>query len=104
MPSRIPVPREAITQFCQRWRIAELDLFGSVLRDDFRPDSDVDVMVVFESGVRWSFEDLLRMREELERIFGRRVDLVEKRLVEQSPNYIRRRHILNHMENIYVAR
>lgn len=104
MPARIPLPQEAIAAFCRKWRIVEFALFGSVLRDDFRPDSDVDVMVVFEPDVRWDFEHALEMTQELENLFGRKVDLVEKRLIEQSENYIRRKHILSHMESIYVAR
>lgn len=103
MTARIPMPKEAIEKFCRKWHIVEFALFGSVLRDDFRGDSDVDVMVVFERGAHWGFDDLLKMRGELEGIFGRKVDLVERRLIEQSPNYIRRRHILSNMERIYVA-
>lgn len=104
MPVRIPLPQEAIAAFCRKWQIVELALFGSVLRDDFRPDSDVDVMVVFEPDVRWDFDHVLEMTRELEDLFGRKVDLVEKRLIEQSENYIRRKHILSHMQSIYVAR
>jgi predicted nucleotidyltransferase len=99
----IPIAKDKVGEFCRRWKIVELALFGSVLRDDFRPDSDVDVLVTFARGARWTLDDLLAMREELERIFGRPVDLVEKRLVEQSPNYIRRKHILKHAEVVYVA-
>ena len=90
-------------QFCRRWKITEFALFGSVLRDDFRPDSDIDVLVTFAPDASWRFYDLVSMKEELEAMFGRPVDLVEKRLVESSENYIRRKHILNHMETIYVA-
>lgn len=79
-------------------------LFGSVLRGDFGDDSDVDVLVTFEPGTRYSFEDMDRMERELAELFGRRVDLVERRLVEQSENHIRRRAILDSAEPIYVAR
>lgn len=103
-PARLHLPREQIAAFCRRWRIVELALFGSALREDFRPDSDVDVMVTFEPGVQWSFQQWLDMIRELESIFSRRVDLVERRLVEQSRNYIRRRHILSRLERVYVAR
>ena len=92
-----------VAAFCRRWKIAEFALFGSILRDDFRPDSDVDVLVTFATDASWRFYDLLIMKEELEVMFGRPVNLVEKRLVECSENYIRRKHILNHMETIYVA-
>ena len=96
------ISRDKITEFCRRWKITELALFGSVLRDDFRPDSDIDVLVSFAPDASWRFYDLVSMKEELETMFGRPVDLVEKRLVEHSENYIRRKHILNHMETIYV--
>jgi predicted nucleotidyltransferase len=99
----LAISRDKIAEFCRRWKITEFALFGSVLRDDFRPDSDIDVLVTFAPGASWRFYDLISMREELESMFGRPVDLVEKRLVERSENYIRRKHILNHMETIYVA-
>jgi predicted nucleotidyltransferase len=69
----------------------------------FRPDNDIDVLVTFASGASWRFYDLISLREKLEAMFGRPVDLVENRLVERSENYIRRTHILNHMETMYVA-
>jgi predicted nucleotidyltransferase len=104
MALRTRYSQEALEAFCKRWCIQELSIFGSALRDDFRPDSDVDLWVVFEPGVAWSFRDWLQMIRELEAIFGRKVDLVERRMVEQSKNYIRRKHILNHLERVYVAR
>lgn len=104
MNARINMPREAIAAFCKKWRIAEFSLFGSVLRDDFKPDSDVDVLVVFEDDAHWGFEQFQEMTKELEAICRRKVDLVEKRLIVQSENDIRRKHILNNLENIYVAR
>ncbi|MDH5670340.1 MAG: nucleotidyltransferase domain-containing protein [Nitrospira sp.] len=100
---RIAVPRERIAAFCRKWSIVELALFGSVLREDFRPDSDVDVLVTFSSDSDWGVEHLLDMQEELEALFGRKVDLVEKRVVEESRNYIRRKHILSHLETVYAA-
>jgi hypothetical protein len=100
---RIPVDREQVAAFCRRWRITELDLFGSVLREDFSPASDVDVLVTFAPEARWGLFDLCRMEDELREIFRRKVDLVERRAVEESENYIRRRHVLSQMEPIYVA-
>jgi uncharacterized protein len=97
------ISRDKIAEFCRRWKITELALFGSVLRDDFRPDSDIDVLVSFAPDASWRFYDLVSMKEELETMFGRPIDLVEKRLVEHSENYIRRKHILDHREIIYVA-
>jgi uncharacterized protein len=99
----LKISPDRIAEFCHRWKITEFALFGSVLRDDFRLDSDIDVLVTFAPDASWRFYHLLSMREELETMFGRSVDLIEKRLVESSENYIRRRHILNHMETIYTA-
>ncbi|MGO9175338.1 MAG: nucleotidyltransferase family protein [Desulfobaccales bacterium] len=99
----INIPREEITNFCQRWKIRELALFGSVLRDDFRPDSDVDFLVTFEADAHRGFFDLIIMEDELKEILGREVDLIERRAVERSENYIRRRHILQSLEPVYVA-
>jgi len=100
MPARIPVNQASVEAFCRKWRITEFALFGSVLRPEFRPDSDVDVMVTFAEDAHWGLSAICRMEEELEALFGRRVDLVTRRSVESSENYIRRRHILDHMEVI----
>ena len=101
--ARVAIPYEAIAAFCRRWQIIEFSLFGSVLRDDFRPDSDIDVLVTFAPDSRWGLFDLVRMEDELKDIFGRDVDLIEKTAVEQSENYIRRRQILSSYEPVYVA-
>lgn len=101
--AKVMIPWNRITDFCKRWSIVELALFGSVLRDDFRPDSDIDLLVTFAPGIRLTLEDYLEMEEELQAIFGRKVDLVERQWVEQSENYIRRKHILNSAQVIYVA-
>ncbi|MCX6543474.1 MAG: nucleotidyltransferase family protein [Acidobacteria bacterium] len=97
------MPADKIATVCRRWKVRELALFGSVLRDDFRPDSDVDVLVEFEPDDTWSLFDLMEMKDELAELFGRRVDLVERAAVEQSPNWIRRRHILENQRVIYAA-
>ena len=103
MNAQVQIDREQIAEFCRKWRIKEFCLFGSVLREDFRPDSDVDVLVSFAPEARWSLLDWVDMEAELATIFGRDVDLVEKECVEKSENYIRRRQILNHLERLYVA-
>lgn len=100
---QIEIPKQKIEAFCRKWKITEFSLFGSVLRDDFRPDSDVDVLVTFSPDAHWRFYDLLHMQDELKEVFGREVDLGEKRLVESSENYIRRKHILSNLETVYVA-
>ena len=98
------VSSERLAEFCRRWRIAELSLFGSALRDDFRPDSDVDLLVTFTPGADWRYWDLLTMQEELTSLLGLKVDLVERAAVEARENWIRRKHILEHAKPIYVAR
>ena len=86
----IPFPESLITQFCHRWKIIELAVFGSVLREDFSSQSDVDVLVTFQPGVEWSLIDHAQMEEELEHILNCPVDLLSKKAVEQSKNWIRR--------------
>ncbi len=104
MSLRIAIPRQAIAEFCQRWEIVEFSVFGSVLRDDFRPESDVDVLVKFKPDAQHTLFDVARMKEELEGILGRKVDLVEKSAIEKSRNYIRRKAILSSLETVYAAR
>ena len=72
------LPSEAIAEFCTRWRVEEFGLIGSALREDFRPDSDVDVVVTFAADAQWDLFDIVRMREELASVFGREVDLIEE--------------------------
>jgi uncharacterized protein len=103
LPVALDLPDEAIAAFCRRWRITELALFGSVLRDDFGPDSDIDVLVTFDPEARWSLFDWVDMNDELEALLGREVDLVGKRSVERSENWIRRREILGTARPYYVA-
>jgi hypothetical protein len=104
MAARIPLPRDKVEAFCRKHHIRSLSLFGSVLRQDFRPDSDVDFLVEFEPQHRHSLFDLVDMQDELEQIVGRRVDLVERSAVEQSSNYIRRKNILSAAEPLYEKR
>ena len=89
-----------LEEFCRRWRIEELSLFGSVLREDFGPGSDVDVLVVFASDAPWSLWDLIDIREELQGMFGRPVDLVEK---DALRNPFRRQEILRNHKVLYAA-
>jgi uncharacterized protein len=97
---RLKVSLAEIEDYCRRWQITEFALFGSVLRDDFRSDSDVDVLVVFAPDVRLALSDLLDMKEELEKRFGRSVDIVEKNLLK---NPYRRANILNTHQVIYAV-
>jgi hypothetical protein len=97
---KIEVPMEEIEAFCRKWRIAELALFGSVLRDGFRPDSDVDVLVTFEPDVPWSLYDWIDMMDELSTILGRKVDLVCR---EGLRNPFRRHEILTTREVVHAS-
>jgi hypothetical protein len=99
----IPLPRRKIAAFCRKWKVKEFSLFGSVLRDGFRPDSDIDVIVDFEAEVVHTLFDLAAMAEELETIFSRHVDLMTLSSVRQSRNYLRRKEILSTREPVYVA-
>lgn len=101
---RLKVPMSKIVDFCRRWRVKELSLFGSILQDDFRSDSDFDVLVTFNPGADWSLLDHLRMEQELQDLTGRDVDLVSRSAIEKSENWIRRKEILTTAQSIYVAR
>lgn len=96
--AQIQIPRETIESFCRRWQIVELALFGSALRDDFGPDSDVDVLVRFAADARHTLFDLVHMQEELCSLFGRDVDVVEKTAMQRSRNLLRRKAILETAE------
>ena len=78
MPAHIAIDKLAIADFCRKWHVTELALFGSVLRDDFRPDSDVDVLVTFEEGFSLGW-GIVTMEDELSAMVGRKVDLVTKK-------------------------
>lgn len=97
------VPKEKIADFCRRWKISELALFGSVLRADFRPESDIDVLVTFAPDARWTLLDHVDMQDELKALFRRNVDLISRRGIERSRNSIRRKEILESAEVIYAA-
>ena len=96
-------PKEKLPEFCRKWIVRELALFGSVLREDFRPDSDVDVQVDFKPGRTHGLFAAARMADELEKIFGREVDLLTRPALEQSRNYIRRKAILSSLRVVYVS-
>ena len=103
MSARIDIPTEGIAAFCERWQVTEMALFGSVLRDDFGPDSDIDVLVAFREGARHTLFDMVEMEEELKAVFGREVDLTERVGIERSRNHLRRKAILQSAETIYAA-
>ncbi len=98
-----PIDQGKIADFCRRWEISELALFGSILRQDFRSESDVDVLVTFAPEARHGLFQLNRMRDELVQLFGRKVDLVSRRGLESSRNHLRRKAILSSAEVLYAA-
>jgi len=91
---------DKIVDFCKRWQITEFALFGSALRSDFRPESDIDVLVTFAPNDHYSLFDLDRMENELRGIFGRNIDLVEKATIR---NPFRRQEILRTNQVIYTS-
>ncbi len=99
----IDIPHKKIAEFCQRWKIVEFALFGSVLREDFHPESDVDVLVTFAADSTWTLFDHVDMQDELRHLFGRKVDLVSRRGIERSRNVRRRQAILDSAKPIYVV-
>ena len=98
---QIDLAPEILHHFCQKWKITELSLFGSVLRDDFHADSDIDVLVAFAPDAPWTLLDLVNMEYELADLTGRDIDLVEKQAIENSHNWLRRDEILNTAQVIY---
>lgn len=98
----IDLDSKGIREFCRKWKIKQLCVFGSILRDDFRPDSDIDFLADFEDDEEWDLFDEIHMTEELERIVGRKVDLLDREAVEESRNRFRRREILGTAERVYA--
>jgi predicted nucleotidyltransferase len=98
--TKIRIPRKKIAEFCHRWKVAEFSLFGSVLREDFRPDSDVDVLVTFVPNAEINLFDLVQMKLDLEKLFHRPVDVIEKDALE---NPFRKREILRTAQVVYAA-
>ncbi len=103
MSVHIDISNDKIVEFCQRNHICSFAFFGSVLREDFNADSDIDVLVEFEDGHCPTLMELVSIENELTKVFGRKADMVDRRSVEQSKNYIRRRHVLESLEAVYVA-
>jgi len=99
----VQIAQDVIIDYCQRWRIVELAVFGSVLRDDFQPSSDIDILVSFKVDAKWTLLDHVQMQDELGALFGREIDLVSRRGLENSRNRIRREAILNSAAVIYVS-
>ncbi|MDE2888947.1 MAG: nucleotidyltransferase family protein [Gemmatimonadota bacterium] len=103
MNEHTKIPRE-LDAFCERWGGVELALFGSALRDELGPESDVDILVSFNDEARPTLLDMVHMEDELTELFGRPADLLERDAIEASCNTIRRKAILGSAETIYAAK
>ena len=99
-----PLTKEALVEFCRRWKVAELAVFGSILSEHFSPDSDVDLLVTFRPDADWGLFDHVKMEQELKTLLKRDVDLVSRRAIERSRNWIRRKNILSSAQVVYVNR
>jgi len=99
--STVAIPLNEIAGFCQRWRIQELALFGSALRDDFHPASDLDLLVTFAPDAEWGLLDHVQMEQELQALLERDVDLVSRRALERSQNWLRRQEILRSARTLF---
>jgi hypothetical protein len=99
---RVSLPLPQIAAFCRRWRIARLDAFGSVLRGDFRPESDVDLVATYAPEAHWSLLDRVRMKLELESLLGYKVDLLNRRALEKAAHRRRAAEILAQARPVYA--
>jgi predicted nucleotidyltransferase len=102
-PMGLGIETEKIMDFCRRWKISSLSIFGSALRGELRPDSDIDLLVTFRSDADWTMFDHFTMEDELSRLLGREVDLISIKALEENPNPIYRREILDSARQIYAA-
>ena len=102
-PINLGIPTEKIADFCRRWKIKSLAIFGSAAKGELRPASDIDLLVTFSQDADWTMFEHFTMEEELSCLFGRDVDLISLRAVEENPNPISRREILNSARQIYAA-
>jgi uncharacterized protein len=101
---RLGVSQKAIIEFCQRWQIIEFAVFGSVIRSDFRPDSDIDLLVTFAPEAKRGLTETIQMQDELKARFTREVDFIVKTALEKSQNWLRRQTILDSAQVIYATR
>lgn len=104
LEERLGVSATILAEFCRRWHITEMALFGSVLRDDFKPESDIDLLVSFDPGFRRGLAEMLEIQSQLQQLLGRDVNLIVKNALERSENVPRRDRILNSARVVYVKR
>ena len=94
---------DALVAFCRQWKIRELALFGSILRDDFGPESDIDFLVEFESDANWSLLDHIQMEQEMSELLGREVHLINKCTLEYTHNYLFRQEVLGTAKVVFSS-
>jgi uncharacterized protein len=100
----IDLDSQAIRDFCDKWKITQLSVFGSILRDDFRPDSDIDFLATFDKNAQWDLYDVELMRNELEQVIGRSADLISRSAIERSDNRFIKKEVLSTAEPVYAKR
>jgi predicted nucleotidyltransferase len=103
MGEHFELPQAEIEAFCRQWKIQKLELFGSAVRGELTPESDIDLLATWQPDADWSLLDHVRMERELSGILARKVDLVSRRAVEGSRNWILRQHILSSARTVYAA-
>lgn len=101
--NRLIISRKKLEDFCTRWQVEQLSVFGSAVRDDFSEQSDVDLLVAFTETSDWGLFEHLQMKQELKELFDRNVDLITRRSLEQSRNILLRDEILNSARVLYSA-
>ena len=97
------IPEEKLSALCQKYLVKELSIFGSILRDDFKSESDIDLLITFNEKANYSLFDIVRIQEEFAKLFGRPVDIVSRRAVERSRNFYRKKAILDTAKIIYAT-
>ncbi|MBN1393213.1 MAG: nucleotidyltransferase family protein [Sedimentisphaerales bacterium] len=102
-PNNLGIEAIKIGDFCRRWKINKLAIFGSALREELRPESDIDLLVTFGGDANWTMFDHFKMEDELTHLFGREVDLINIRAIEENPNPIIQSEILDSARQIYAA-
>ena len=101
--NNLKIPEERLRRICEKYLIKELAVFGSALRGDFKEDSDIDLLYIFYDDAEQSLFSKVRVKEELEKLFGRSVDLISRRAIENSRNAYKRKAILENTKVIYAA-
>ncbi len=102
-PNNLGIEADKIADFCRRWKINKLAIFGSAVREELRDDSDIDLLVTFSGEANWTMFDHFKMEDELTHLFGREVDLINIRAIEENPNPIIQNEILDSARQIYAA-